>query len=145
MILYDLVLTIIDHTMQCNKHWTNTPHVFISSMNSKLTGSDRPNPEPVRQKPNRTFGKTWVPPKRFGFWAERGRPQGRTCSAFREEPKGRRGRIVTVYGQSLLFSSHCPGYSGFPSGTTAGKRRGADLPPSPILPRLPSSLSACLR
>ena len=48
--------------------------------------SDRPNPEPVRQKPNRTepnvrpnrtFGKTWVPPKRFGLWAEQVRPRSR--------------------------------------------------------------------
>ena len=104
-------------------------------------GKSRTEP---KVRPNRTFGKTWVPPKRFGLWAERVRPRGRTCSAFREEPKGRRGRIVTVYGQSLLFSSHCPGYSGFPSGTTAGRRMGADLTPSPILPRLPSSLSPCL-
>ena len=31
-----------------------------------VLGSDRPNPELIRYKPNRMLGKTWVPPKRFG-------------------------------------------------------------------------------
>ena len=57
---------------------------FLYTKNLKI--SDQPNPEPVRQKsnrtepnvrPNRTFGKTWVPPKRFGLWAEQVRPRSR--------------------------------------------------------------------
>ena len=98
--------------------------------------SDRPNPEPVRQKPNRTepnvrpnrtFGKTWVPPKRFGLWAEQVRPRSRpNLFSLSEGTQGKEGpNSYSLYGQSLLFSSHCPGYSGFPSGTTAGRRRGA--------------------
>ncbi len=48
--------------------------------------------------------------------------------------------MVTGYGRSLLFAAHSPGYSGFSSGTTAGRGgRQVDLPPPPVLPRLPSS------
>ena len=114
-----------------------------------------PNPfGKSRTEPNRRFGRT-EPSAKLGF-PQKVRPLGRTGSASRPnlcglpggtQVKGKEYRIVMGYGRSLLFAAHSPGYSGFPSGTTAGRRMGggpADLPPSPILPRLPSSLSPCL-
>ena len=101
-----------------------------------------PNPfGKSRTEPNRTFGKTWVPPKRFSLWAERVRPRGRTCSAFREEPKGGEATVVPYYLQHTLRV-----ILAFRPAPPPGEGWGgpADLPPSPILPRLPSSLSPCL-
>ena len=83
------------------------------------------------------------------------RPLGRTGSASRPnlcglpggtQAKGNEYQIIMGYGRSLLFAAHSPGYSGFPSGTTAGRRTAGrrTCPPPPILPRLPSSLSPCL-
>ena len=98
-----------------------------------VVGSDRPNPEPVRQKPNRTFGKTWVPPKRFGLEAEPVRP-------FRRNPREERLRSFPTICSTLsgLFWLSVRHHS---REREEGRRT---CTPSPILPRLPSSLSPCL-
>ena len=123
---------------------------FVPVKEPKLVIDRTPNPfGKSRTEPNRRFGRT-EPSAKLGF-PPKGSASGpnwfgleaEPCTAFREEPKVGKGRIVT--GRSLLFPAHSPGYSAFSSGTTAGRRRRAvpSAPPSPVLPTgRPSSLES---